>query len=111
MAVQLPNCALAVRPRAEVLDEHGFPMPGEAAALRGPWPGRKAEDAAGRWSLALDPAAWPIDEHTIVVEPATGAEWTVLTADLLTHNVVSIVDYVKVTAHLRVGADRAHTKP
>ncbi len=108
MAVQLPNTRLGVVRRAEVYDAHGYPVPGPAQALAGPWPARSSEGADGSWVLALDPAAWPVDERTVVVEPTTGVEWTVLTADLLTNNVSPIVDYVRVTAHQRVAG---HTEP
>lgn len=108
MAVQLPNTALGVRRRTLAYDAHGYPMPGADEPAVGPWPGRKTERGDGSWVLALDPQTWPVDERTVVVEPATGAEWTVTEADLLTNNVTPVVDYVRVEAHERVGG---HTEP
>jgi hypothetical protein len=54
--------------------------------------------------LALDPAAWPLYQGDLVVEPSAGASWLVVTADLLTNNAAPDIDYVRVEAHARVGA-------
>jgi hypothetical protein len=56
------------------------------------------------WVLALDPAAWPLYQGDLVVEPSAGASWLVITADLLTNNAAPDIDYVRVEAHARVGA-------
>lgn len=114
MAVLLANRSLGVRHRAAgAPDAHGEPQAASWAAMGGPWPGRAEEGpdvaemgaAGGRtWVLAVDPAAWPLHQGDLVVEPSTGATWLVTTADLLTNNASPDIDYIRVEAHARTGA-------
>ncbi|MDB4873225.1 MAG: hypothetical protein JWL97_4229 [Gemmatimonadales bacterium] len=119
MAVLLSDCRLGVRRQlAGAVDGHGDRRPGGWAALVGPWPGRAAEgpDAPGpvdatssrEWTLAVDPAGWPIRRGDLVAEVA-GREWLVLSADLLPNGADPSVSYVKVKGHIRTGA--GDTKP
>lgn len=106
MAVLLPNTRLGVVRRSRARDRHGSSVPGAAEPLRGPWPGRSSqaespEVETGTWTLALDPQAWPVDDMTVVVEPHSGRSWTVVSADLLRHARVPLINYVRVRAHLR----------
>lgn len=114
MAVLLPNRWLGVR-RAlpEAVDAHGDRSGRSWGTIVGPWPGRAEEgadvaemDATGgrTWVLAVDPAAWPVYQGDLIVEPSSGASWLVLTADLLTNNAASDIDYIRVEAHARTGA-------
>jgi hypothetical protein len=83
--------------------------PPEWGAVAGPWPGRAEEggdvaldEVGGRvWVLALDPAAWPVQQRDLVVDADSGQEWLVTWADLRTNNVASDADYVRVEAHAR----------
>lgn len=103
MGVLLVNTALGVRRlRSRQRDGHGWPQPGPGwEDPVGPWPGRTAEDTDGSWLLGLDPRGWPLAGGDLVIEPDTGREWLVLTADLLRNNLDPTVDYVRVTAHER----------
>lgn len=113
MAVLLPNRSLGVRRAVTAaLDAHGDRSAPSWGAMAGPWAGRAEEepDAAemgatgGRtWVLALDPAAWPLTQGDLVAEPATGATWLVITADLLANNADPAIDYIRVEAHARTG--------
>jgi hypothetical protein len=78
--------------------------------MKGPYPARAEErpDVAemggigGRaWVIALDPRLWPVRQGDMVVEPSTGAQWLVVTADLLANNASPDIDYVRVEAHMR----------
>jgi len=112
MAVLLPDRRLGVRRRAPAAaDEHGYEYGSPAwGPLVGPWPGRASEgpdapviDEAGgrRWVLAVDPKGWPLKQGDLVVDPDTGLEWLVITADLRNHSVTDTVDYIRVEASLR----------
>lgn len=112
MAVQLTNCVLGVRNRPAVtLDVHKMPVPGAEGALRGPWPGRKKEAQDRSWTLALDPGAWPVAEHDVVEEPASGSRWTVVVADLVTNVADPLVDYVRVEARVQVSGSTQPSIP
>lgn len=115
MAVLVANRSLGLRRRtAAGVDGHGDPVGFTWGAMAGPWPGRAEElpDAemggvGGRtWVLALDPAAWPVQQGDMAVDPATSQEWLVTSADLLRNNADPSVDYIRVEAHARVGGTR-----
>ena len=100
----LPDCALAVSRRVGyAYDESGYPMPGAFTEPVAPLPARKVERADHSWMLALDPSMWPVEEGDRVVEPSTGAEWLIVSADLLTNTADPAVDYVRCEAEARVG--------
>jgi hypothetical protein len=107
MAVLLTNASLGVRRRGTTTtDSHGMPVGGAYGALQGPWPGLVTEQADGAWRLGLDPAAWPVRAHDLVVESGGAArQWLVLTAELLQNvaaDAAGRVDWVRVTAQERV---------
>ncbi|WP_406205295.1 hypothetical protein OH807_30600 [Kitasatospora sp. NBC_01560] len=105
MAVLLADRQLGVRTRGvPVLDAYGDEMTGPPGDLRGPWPGRAQPHSDGTWLLAVDPRAGALLVGDIVVEPATGAEWTVLVADQLQNAQDPGVSYVRVTARPRAAA-------
>jgi hypothetical protein len=100
----MPNTQLGIARRADpTYDAHGSPVPGGYGATEGPWPGLGRERGDGGWALNLDPAAWPVREHDLIVEPSTGRAFLVLTADLLQNTYDPIVDHVRVEARQRVG--------
>ncbi|MFJ4189436.1 hypothetical protein [Kitasatospora sp. NPDC089509] len=76
-------------------------MTGPLGPLRGPWPGRAVPQPDGTWHLALDAQAGTLLVGDIVVEPAVGAEWTVLAADQLASTVDPALAYVRVRARSR----------
>lgn len=109
----MPDRDLGVRRRATgPADAHGDAYRGGWLELQGPHPGRAAEgpdvpegQIEGRtWRIALDPRLWPVALGDLVVEPGTGAQWLVTSADLLTNNAAPEVDYIAVQAHLRTPA-------
>jgi hypothetical protein len=99
VAVLLTNTTLGLRRRADgPYDAHGERQNGALGATLGPWPGRTQEQGDGTWSLALDPAAWPVRENDLVVESAPGSRvWVVQSAQLLRNNADPVVDYIRVT--------------
>lgn len=112
MVVLLPDRMLAVRRRDQmVVDAHGSRVVSSWGALEGPWPGRAVEqgdvplgDLSGRtWTLALDPAAWPLLPDDLVEEyEGDGRQWLVTSARLVRNSAAPDVDYVTVEAHIRV---------
>ncbi|MFI6447812.1 hypothetical protein [Kitasatospora sp. NPDC050543] len=102
MAVLLADRQLGVRTRGTpVLDAYGDETTGPPGALRGPWPGRAQPHTDDTWLLAVDPRAGLLLVGDIVAEPATGASWTVLTADELRNAEDPELTYVRVTARPR----------
>lgn len=110
MAVLLPDRRLGLRRRtAAGVGAHGEQRGYTYGPLLGPWPGRAEEhgdvpagEIGGRtWVLALDPAAWPVQQGDRVVDPALGVEWVVTSADLQVNNADHRLDYVRVEAHAR----------
>ncbi|GAB2858407.1 hypothetical protein GCM10022221_67390 [Actinocorallia aurea] len=89
---------------------HGDVIAGDPGPMLGPWPGGGNElpDVDGQvdaersrsWALALDPACWPLRRGDLVVEPSTGVEWLVMSADLITCAPAPELDWVKVQAHV-----------
>lgn len=105
MAVLMADRNLAVRKRgAGALDGHGEPVGGAWGTMLGPWPGRAREAADGGWTLAVDPAGWPLSAGDLVVDAGTGQSWIARGTALLTNNLDSTVNYVRVDAQERVGA-------
>jgi hypothetical protein len=105
VAVILANCALTVARRAPVShDASGYPIPGARQAAPPPLPGRMMERPDHSWMLAVDPALWPVREGDLVVEPSTGREWLVVSADLLTNEADPAVDYIRCETEVRVGS-------
>lgn len=97
MSVLLPNTTLGVRRRGTATqDALGDDVPGVPGPVEGPWPGRATEGADGRWSLAVDPTAWPVRQHDVITEPG-GRAWAVDTAQLITNSYDPSVDWVRVT--------------
>jgi hypothetical protein len=105
MGVLMASTSLGVRRRApEGYDAHGERTMGALGSLVGPWPGRARRQQDGSWHLAVDDAAWPLQERDVVVEvvaTGTGREWLVTAADVLRNTVDSTVDYVRVEAQER----------
>ncbi|MFJ1706844.1 hypothetical protein [Kitasatospora sp. NPDC088346] len=113
MAVLLADRQLGVRTRGTpVLDAYGDEATSPLGALRGPWPGRAQPHTDGTWLLALDPQVGALLVGDIVVESATGAEWTVLTADELHSTADPTLAYVRVMARPRAaGGTRPEGHP
>lgn len=104
MAVILPDCALTVaRMGPTAHDPSGYPIPATRTPGGPALPGRKKERPDHSWVLAVDPSMWPVKEGDLIQEPATGAEWLVVSADLLTNSADPAVDYVRVEGEIRVG--------
>jgi hypothetical protein len=103
MAVLLANTMLSVRVRNDgAKDAHGTWVRGTWGAVSGPWPGRAREHGSdGAWSLAVDPAGWPLRAGDLVIEAGSLREWLVITADLLTNSEEPDVNYIRVDAHER----------
>ncbi|MFB8235535.1 hypothetical protein ACFC58_03195 [Kitasatospora purpeofusca] len=102
MAVLLADRQLGVRTRGlPVLDAHGAETTNPPGGLRGPWPGRAQPQPDGTWHLAVDPRAGTLLVGDLVVEPATGAEWTVLLADQMQNTDDPTLTYLRVTARPR----------
>lgn len=116
MTVLLADRRLSVRRQlfAES-DGHGGPVPdgwGSASPSR---PGRAIEgpdvafgESGGRtWTIAVDPANWPVYQGDLVVDADSGEEWLVTSADLMTNTIDPYVNYIRIEAH----AYTAGTKP
>jgi hypothetical protein len=98
----LPNTALTVAGEVAIeYDANGYPLPGRRAAPPDPLPGRTLERPDHSWVLALDPGLWPVREGDHVIEPVTGREWLVVSANLLHNSLDPVVDYVRVEAEAR----------
>jgi hypothetical protein len=100
-----------IRRDAGPLDAHGdAPVQGRSV-LAGPWPGRARLETDGSWTLAVDIAAWPMEERDIILDPVNGIEWVAVTVQPLRNTMDSSVDYVRVTALIREGTDSTPIKP
>lgn len=123
MSVLLADRQLGVRARAAATDAHGDRYAAAWGPLRGPWPGRAMEgpdtppgQAGDRtWVLAVDPQAWPMYQGDMV-EEVDGAgqavmSWLVTSADLMTHTLDPMVDYIRVEAHARDDDTAGTTRP
>jgi exo-beta-1,3-glucanase (GH17 family) len=107
VAVNLADRMLAVRARLVTADSHGDVTAAGFAAATAAYPGiaNIGPDAppyqpGGRqWTLAIDPALWPVSQQDMVVDVTSGEQWIVLSADLLQNTVFSVVNYVDVKAH------------
>ena len=103
MAVLIANTHLGVKRRgAPTVDAHGFPSGGTYDVMDGPWPGLTKQRGDGGWQINLDDAAWPVREHDLIVEPVTGREFLVITADRLQNTASPVVDHIRCEARLRV---------
>lgn len=122
MAVLMPDRVLGKRAQVLVTDEHGDryvagwgPVTGltEGRAREGPdTPPGLPEDRT--WTLAADPALWPLSQGDLVVQVAGGAvvrTWLVTSADLITHSASDAIDYVRIEAHTNLGATAGGTSP
>jgi hypothetical protein len=100
VSVLMPNAMLAVRRRdPETVDAHGYVSGGTYGPVAGPWPGRIRERGGdGGWTLAVDPNAWPVRRNDLIVEPASGREWLVRSADMAVNNIDPRVDSIRVEA-------------
>lgn len=109
-----PGLLLGVQAREVADDAHGYATPVDAGPLRGPWPGRTRRRADGTWSLALDPAAWPVAAKDLVVEVVGGEparRWVVDGAELRVNNEAPDVDYVAVEALIQGTGTGAGSTP
>lgn len=112
MTVLLANRSMGIRRRTVTMDAHGDRAKSGYGVLAGPWPGRAEEkddapigQVGGRpWVLAVDPAAWPVNQQDVIVDVDSKQEWVVTKADLRTNNIQNFVDYVRVEAHARTAA-------
>jgi hypothetical protein len=124
VAVLLADRLLGVRARIPgAVDAHGDRYAASWAPLRGPWPGRAMEGpdtppgqvGDRTWRLAVDPAGWPLAQGDLVEEAdadgVTVQSWLVLSADLMTHTVDDMIDYIRVEAHARTGDAAGETRP
>ncbi|WP_433513739.1 hypothetical protein ACQP2T_61020 [Nonomuraea sp. CA-143628] len=109
MAVMLANTRFAVRRATVTVDAHGMRSASDWAPAGPGRPGRivvePAEDGErdgpGAWALGVDPAEWPLRARDLVVEPSTGREWVVTTAERRAHAVDASVDWLRVEGSLR----------
>lgn len=100
MAVLMVNAQLGVRKRRpDTTDPQGFIVKGALGSQSGPWPGRVNQRSVhGPVSIGLDVAAWPLEPQDVVVEPATGRTWLIVTAELIRNAAEDDADYVRVDA-------------
>ena len=95
-----------VRREYGAMDSDGDVAPIEGrGTLQGPWPGRARVEPDGTWVLALAPEAWPVARRDLVMDPYSGDEWIVTTAQLRRNTMDPVVDHVAVTAMIRTGTD------
>jgi hypothetical protein len=106
LAVVMTNTTLGLRRRADgAYDAHGERSNGALGAEIGPYPGRSSEQPDGSWTLAVDPALWPVRENDVIVESVSGTRlWVVKSAKLLRNNLDPVVDYIRVEAAQQVAA-------
>jgi len=105
MGVLMADRALAVRRRGPgVKDSHGVPVGGAWGPTLGPWPGA-AREVGGGWTLRVDPASWPLKAGDLVVDANGGGSWLVRSARLMRNARDPVVDYVRVEAAERIGAN------
>ncbi|GHE31672.1 hypothetical protein GCM10017673_38030 [Streptosporangium violaceochromogenes] len=106
MAVTLASTMLGKRPAVLTRDGHGTRSATQWGPLQAVSPGHILSEPAadgekngpGTATLAVDPALWPLDARDLVVEPGTGRQWTVVTADLRKHSAAPVLNWVKVEA-------------
>lgn len=98
MAVLLPNCVLTVSRVADREDAFGDRVAGTVGAQSVPYPGNVVERNDGTWSLALDPALWPVREHDLVTDVATGRQWVIQRSSLNTNPRMPEIDFVQAEA-------------
>lgn len=106
MVVLITNRALALRPRQAGTDGHGdrvatgFGPPGNA------YPGLAVINAdtplgtpGGRtWRLACDPRLWPVAQQDMILDPDSGQQWQVTSAQLHTSPVAPWLNWIAVEA-------------
>lgn len=99
MTVLLPNASLTVRRVTDggSVNAHGERVEPVYGMVEGFYPGRTNERAEGTWSLGVDPRLWPVRQHDLVISD-DGRSWLVRSADLITNNYDSRVDWVRVDA-------------
>lgn len=59
-------------------------------------PGDGEKDGPGTSVLAVDPALWPLTARDLVVEPGSGRQWVVISAEHRKHAVERSLDWVRV---------------
>lgn len=98
---------LALRRRQVTADAHGdttaagFAAPGPAyPGIANIGPDTPPYQPGGRaWTLALDPALWPVGQQDMITDVGSCEQWIVLSADLRTHTVCPQISYVDIQAH------------
>lgn len=94
----MTNATLGVRRRVDATrNAHGERVAAGWGPVVGPAPGRTRQNADASWGLGLDPDLWPIRQGDLVIG-ADGGSWLVTSANLITNNVDSQVDWVRVIA-------------
>ncbi|MGA4995968.1 hypothetical protein [Nonomuraea bangladeshensis] len=109
VAVMLATTRLAVRRATTTVDAHGTGSASGWAPAGVERPGRVVvepaedgeRDGPGVWVLGVDPAEWPLHARDLVVEPSTGREWVVITAERRSHGVEPSVAWLRVEGALR----------
>lgn len=103
VSVLLPNTNLTVRRRVNetTRNEHGEDVLDGWTAPGPFFPGRTKENDDGRWSLAVDPALWPVRTGDLIVDQA-GSAWSVQFVHNIKNNYDDYVNYVQINAVRRV---------
>lgn len=115
MGVVIPNRNLAVRARLAGADGHGDRTAAGFAPAGAAYPANATANGntplgtpGGRtWSIALDPRLWPVRQQDMIVDPDTGQQWQVTSAQLTDHPLFPTVSYIQVQAHEYTTGTRA----
>jgi hypothetical protein len=115
MVVIITDRSLAVRHRIQAQDSHGdriaagFGDAGPAlpglAQIQPDTPLGQPGDRT--WVLDLDPSLWPVAQQDMVVDPGSGLQWSVTSAQLLTNARMPLLDHIRVEARLYQGGSEA----
>jgi hypothetical protein len=99
VSVLLTNASLTVRRVTDnaARNAHGERTGPVYGMVEGFYPGRVSERPDGGWGLGVDPRLWPVRRDDLVIGD-DGRSWLVRSADLITNNYDSRVDWVRVDA-------------
>lgn len=115
MVVVIANCTLTVRHRIVGTDGHGDRTATGFGPAGAAYPGNATENGdtplgtpgSRTWSLALDPALWPVYQQDMVVDPVSGQQWQVTSAQFMPHPLFPEVEHIQVQAHQYTTGTRA----
>lgn len=101
MTVLMPNTSATVLRRQEAgFDEHGERVRNGFVAAGAMHPARVRQRGDGGWAIGVDTALWPVRQGDLILDEQ-GYTYLVETSDLITNNVRSDVDWVRVAALVR----------